>query len=421
MSKYSSIRGINDVLPGETEKWQYIEDAARKVFHSYGFSEIKVPILEKTDLFTRSIGEDTDIVEKEMYTFPDRKGEQLSLRPEGTASVVRAFVQHKMYASSSPTKLYYFGPMFRYERPQKGRSRQFYQLGAEAIGLSGPSIDAEIISMLFTFFGSLGIKGLKLNLNSIGCRQCRPAYKEKLLAFIGDRVDNLCENCRRRYHDNPLRVLDCKSSGCREETKDAPSILDQLCSSCRNDFERLKEYLGALNLDYNINPRMVRGLDYYTKTAFEITSAHLGSQDAVAAGGRYDHLVEEVGGPPTPAIGYAIGMERLSLLLTEEVTKFRKPPHLFIAALGEEAFGKAFSLAHDLRVQGIRVEYDHEGKSLKAQMRKADGLAAEYVIILGEDEIKKERVTLKDMKKHEQIEIAWKDIVSEMKKRINYL
>lgn len=414
MAKYSSIRGINDVLPGETGKWQYIEATARKVFHSYGYSEIKVPILEKTELFTRSIGEDTDIVEKEMYTFPDRKGEFLSLRPEGTASVVRSYVQHKMYSTSALTKLYYFGPMFRYERPQKGRSRQFYQLGAEAFGISSPAIDAEIISMLFTFFKELGLDGVKLNLNSIGCRECRPKYKEALLSHIGDRVEKLCENCQRRYKDNPLRVLDCKSSGCREETKDVPSILDHLCASCSEDFAKLKEYLTALNIDYNVNPRMVRGLDYYTKTAFEITSENLGSQDAVAAGGRYDRLVEEVGGPPTPAIGYAIGVERLSLLL-EDDARFRNEPRLFIATLGKEAFDKAFTLAHELRANGINVEYDHEGKSLKAQMRKADSSGAAHVLILGEDEIKSGRAMLKDMKDHKQEEIAWENIVSKMK------
>lgn len=418
MAKYSSIRGINDVLPGEAEKWQYIEAAARKVFGAYGFSEIKVPILEKTDLFTRSIGEDTDIVEKEMYTFPDRKGELLSLRPEGTASVVRSYVQHKMYSTSSLTKLYYFGPMFRYERPQKGRSRQFYQLGAEAIGISSPAVDAEVISMLFTFFNELGLKGLKLNLNSIGCRECRPGYKEKLLTYIGDSVEKLCENCQRRYRDNPLRVLDCKSHGCREETKDAPSILDHLCSSCSEDFDMLKGYMTALKLTFNVNDRMVRGLDYYTKTAFEITSENLGSQDAVAAGGRYDHLVEEVGGPPTPAIGYAIGMERLSLLLAEDEVRFRKSPDLFIATLGKEAYKRAFMLAHDLRTEGLRIEYDHEGKSLKAQMRKADNFGAAYVLILGEDEIKSGRAILKDMKGHEQDEIGLEGLVQEMRERL---
>ena len=418
MAKYSSIRGINDVLPGEAEKWQYIEAAARKVFGAYGFSEIKVPILEKTDLFTRSIGEDTDIVEKEMYTFPDRKGELLSLRPEGTASVVRSYVQHKMYSTSSLIKLYYFGPMFRYERPQKGRSRQFYQLGAEAIGISSPAVDAEVISMLFTFFNELGLKGLKLNLNSIGCRECRPGYKEKLLTYIGDSVEKLCENCQRRYRDNPLRVLDCKSHGCREETKDAPSILDHLCSSCSEDFDMLKGYMTALKLTFNVNDRMVRGLDYYTKTAFEITSENLGSQDAVAAGGRYDHLVEEVGGPPTPAIGYAIGMERLSLLLAEDEVRFRKSPDLFIATLGKEAYKRAFMLAHDLRTEGLRIEYDHEGKSLKAQMRKADNFGAAYVLILGEDEIKSGRAILKDMKGHEQDEIGLEGLVQEMRERL---
>ena len=418
MAKYSTIRGMNDVLPAEAEKWQYIETKARKVFDDYGFSEIKTPILEKTSLFTRSIGEDTDIVEKEMYTFPDRKGELLSMRPEGTASVVRAYVQHKMYVASSLTKLYYFGPMFRYERPQKGRNRQFYQIGAEAIGVSSPALDAEVISMLHIFFEQLGLDGLVVNINSIGCAGCRPAYKEKLLDFIAGSVDELCDNCQRRHKDNPLRVIDCKSKLCREKTKDAPSILDSLCDGCRDDFDRLKEYLSTLNIPFNVNPRMVRGLDYYTKTAFEITSSNLGSQDAVAAGGRYDRLVEEVGGPPTPAIGFAIGVERLSMLLVDDDIGLKRLPDLFIATLGDKAYNAAFRLAHDLRTHEVKVEYDHEGKSLKAQMRRADSLGASYVLILGDKEIETGRAVLKDMKNHEQTDIAWEGIVTEMRGRM---
>lgn len=418
MAKYSTIRGMNDILPAEAEKWQYIEAKARKVFDDYGFSEIKTPLLEKTSLFTRSIGEDTDIVEKEMYTFPDRKGELLSMRPEGTASVVRAYVQHKMYVTSSLTKLYYFGPMFRYERPQKGRNRQFYQIGAEAIGVSSPAVDAEVISMLHTFFEQLGLDGLVVNINSIGCAGCRPAYKEKLLKFIAGSVDELCDNCQRRHKDNPLRVIDCKSKGCREKTIDAPSILDSLCGSCHDDFDRLKKYLSTLNIPFNVNHRMVRGLDYYTKTAFEITSDKIGSQDAVAAGGRYDRLVEEIGGPPTPAIGFAIGVERLSMLLVDDDLTLKKLPDLFIAALGDKAYNAAFRLAHDLRTHEVKVEYDHEGKSLKAQMRRADSLGASYVLILGDQEIETGRAILKDMKNHEQTDIAWEGIVTEMRSRM---
>ena len=418
MVKYSSIRGMNDVLPAEAEKWQYIEVKARKVFDDYGFSEIKTPLLEKTSLFSRSIGEDTDIVEKEMYTFPDRKGELLSMRPEGTASVVRAYVQHKMYVASSLTKLYYFGPMFRYERPQKGRNRQFYQIGAEAIGVSSPAVDAEVISMLHTFFEQLGLDGLVLNINSIGCAGCRPAYKEKLLEFIAGSVDELCDNCQRRHRDNPLRVIDCKSKGCREKTKDAPSILDSLCDGCRDDFDRLKGYLTTLDIPFNVNHRMVRGLDYYTKTAFEITSDNLGSQDAVAAGGRYDRLVEEIGGPPTPAIGFAIGVERLSMLLAEDDSTLKRLPDLFIATLGDKAYNTAFRLAHALRTHEVKVEYDHEGKSLKSQMRRADSLGASYVLILGDKEIETGRAVLKDMKNHEQDDVAWEGIVTEMRGRM---
>ncbi len=418
MSKYNSIRGVYDVLPAEAEKWQFIETGARKVFDDYGFSEIRIPIIEKSELFTRSIGEDTDIVEKEMYTFPDRKGELISMRPEGTASVVRAYVEHKMYASQSATKLYYVGPMFRYERPQKGRRRQFFQIGAEVLGLSDPAIDAEIISMLFTFFDQLGLDDLILNLNSIGCKECRPAFRTTLLSFLEDKIEKLCDNCQNRYEKNPLRVLDCKSKTCFEETKDAPSILDSLCTCCSEDFEKVKTCLDMVDLKYNINPRMVRGLDYYTKTAFEVTSNRLGSQDAVAAGGRYDLLVEEVGGPPTPAIGFALGMERLSLLLEEEDLSLKRCPDLYIAALGVLAHEAAFRLAHELRTHGIKVEFDHEGRSLKAQMRRANSLGCGYVLILGEDEIKTGRAILKDMTNHGQEEIAWEGILSEMRTRM---
>ncbi len=418
MTTYKAIRGFNDVLPGETEKWQFIESMARQVFHCFGFSEIKVPIVEKAELFKRSIGETTDIVEKEMYTFPDRKDELLTLRPEGTASVARAYVQHQLHTQSALSKLYYIGPMFRYERPQKGRSRQFYQIGAEAIGLSSPAIDAEVISMLFTFFGKVGLADLKLNINSIGCRECRPIYKTALLEFLSNKADHFCDNCTRRYRDNPLRVLDCKSTHCSELTKDAPSILDHLCTGCSDDFEKLKQYLDLLGLAYHINPRMVRGLDYYTKTAFEITSTNLGSQDAVAAGGRYDRLIEEVGGPPSPAIGFAIGIERLAMLVPEDQSGWKSTPQLYVAALGEDAFETAFRLSNDVRKQGFKVELNHEGKSLKAQMKKANSMGAEYVLILGEDELKSGKANLKEMKSHDQVEIAWENIGAEMKARI---
>lgn len=418
MSKFKTIRGVYDVLPGETEKWQYIEKTARKVFDDYGFSEIKIPVIEKSELFTRSIGETTDIVSKEMYTFPDRKGEMMSLRPEGTASVVRSYVEHKMYAQGGLTKLFYIGPMFRYERPQKGRRRQFYQIGVEALGLSGAAIDAEVISMLFTFFEQLGLEGLVLNINSIGCRDCRPGYRDKLLEYLNDKVDGLCDNCRNRYEKNPLRVIDCKSSGCRDLTSDAPSIIESLCSCCSDDFNKVKDYFDMIGLPYNVNPRMVRGLDYYTKTAFEITSVNLGAQDAVAAGGRYDLLVEEIGGPPTPAVGFALGMERLSLLMVDEDMSLKCHPDLYIAALGPEAHDIAFRLAHELRTHGIKVQFDHENKSLKAQMKKANSVGADFVLMLGENEIKSGRAALKDMSSHEQDEIAWEGILSEMKSRV---
>jgi len=400
----TAIRGFNDILPGESEIWRHIESEAYRIFSSFGFSEIKLPVVEKTDLFLRSIGETTDIVEKEMYTFADRHGDSLTLRPEGTASAVRAYIEHKLYTAPS-TRLYYTGPMFRYERPQKGRYRQFYQIGAEVLGEESPRSDAETLVMLVRFFDSLGLHGVDLQINSLGCPECRPVYKKTLLEFLKGKKDALCENCVRRIDANPLRALDCKSHGCMEATKNAPSIVDSLCPGCSDHFGKVKKTLALNGVNATVNPRMVRGLDYYTKTTFEITATGLGSQNAVAAGGRYDRLVEDLGGPGTPCFGFAVGVERVALLLKEGEVETR-PTTVFIA-LGEEAEEKGIELIRGWREQGIKVVEEFSEGSLKSRMKRADRLGASYAVILGEDELKDGVVVLKDMRTATQEKVRW--------------
>ncbi|MBI5492984.1 MAG: histidine--tRNA ligase [Deltaproteobacteria bacterium] len=400
----TAVRGFNDVLPGDTEVWRHIEDNAFRVFSSYGFSEIKVPIAEKTELFLRSIGATTDIVEKEMYTFTDRHGDSLTLRPEGTAPVVRAYIEHKLY-TNPVSKLYYSGPMFRYERPQKGRYRQFYQIGAEILGDPSPRADAEALQMLMRLFEEINVRGAELNINSLGDAHCRPAYKERLKNYLSGVKDRLCDNCLRRIDANPLRALDCKSPGCIEATHDAPSIVESLCAPCAVHFDKVREHLGLSGIEATVNPRMVRGLDYYTRTTFEITSAGLGSQNAIAAGGRYDGLVEELGGPATPCFGFAIGIERVALIIKEGGV-YRKPLAVFIA-LGAEAEKKGIELLKAWRDRGIRIVEDFSDGSLKSRMKRADRAGARYAVILGEDELKSGTVTVKDMKSAGQEKVAW--------------
>ncbi len=400
----TSVRGFNDILPGESELWRHIEETAWSVFRTYGFSEIKLPIVEKTELFLRSIGETTDIVEKEMYTFIDRHGDSVTLRPEGTAPAVRAFIERKLH-TAPVTRLYYTGPMFRYERPQKGRYRQFYQLGAEVFGEESPRADAETLSMLMRFFGKLGVEGARLEINSLGDRNCRPAYKERLYNYLKERTGDLCENCLKRIDANPLRALDCKVPGCIEATREAPSILDSLCEPCAGHFEAVRRFLGLSGISPVLNPRMVRGLDYYTRTTFEITAdTGLGSQNAVAAGGRYDSLVSELGGPDTPCFGFAVGIERLALIMKGAAP--RKPLTVFVA-LGDEAVLKGVELVAAWREAGIRVVEDFSTGALKSRMRKADRLNADFAVILGDNELKAGTVTIKDMRKAEQADIEW--------------
>ena len=402
MEIITAVRGFKDILPGETEKWQYVEEKAREIFKNFGLSEIKVPILEKTELFRRGIGETTDIVEKEMYTFQDIGDEYLTLRPEATASVIRAYLQHNIHAVDPVAKLYTIGPMFRRERPQKGRFRQFHQINVELIGLDDPRIDAELILMLICFLKSVRLSDLGLEINSLGCPGCRPSFREAILIFLQDKKNDLCKDCLRRLDTNPLRVFDCKMEGCGEIITDAPKLLDYICPECRDHFEKVKEYLRVFDIHFEINTKMVRGLDYYTRTAFEVTTELLGAQNAIAGGGRYDRLIEELGGPDIPGIGFAIGLERLIALLPMKDEEFAIPPHLFVAALGDEAQKFAYTLCNRLRMQGIRTEMDYSGKSLKSQMRRSNKFNSRYTLILGEREMEGKKAELRDMKEGTQ-------------------
>jgi histidyl-tRNA synthetase len=408
------IRGFKDILPGETELWQFVERSAADIFHAFGFREIRIPLLERTELFARGIGEDTDIVEKEMYTFPDRGGEAITLRPEATAGVVRAYIEHKLYAADPVQKLYTIGPMFRRERPQKGRYRQFYQINAEVFGLTSPLIDAQLILLLTRLFARLGVTDATAQVNSLGCPACRPAFKQALLRFVADRQEQLCSDCRRRQERNPLRVLDCKVPGCRAAMQDAPSVLDHLCNECRAHFAAVTGRLDALAVPYAVNRRLVRGLDYYVRTTFEIQTGLLGAQSAIAGGGRYDGLVQALGGPEIPGIGFAIGLDRLCELVQAPTAAIDRRPQLFIAALGERAQALAFQWCAQLADSGQRVELEMSGRSLKAQMKRADRLGAPRVLILGDSELDAGHALLRDMATRDQQAIPLAEVVARL-------
>ena len=394
--KIAAVRGFRDVLPAESAVWQVLETQARRSFAAYGFAEIILPVVEKAELFTRAIGETTDIVEKEMYTFADRDGSSLTLRPEGTASVIRAYIEHSLSHQEPVSKLFYIGPMFRRERPQKGRYRQFHQIGAEILGRDDPLIDAELLLMLNDFFAALQLD-VVIDVNSLGDAVCRPHYRENLRVFAESRLAELCENCHARLHRNPLRLLDCKEAGCRQALIDAPVLTDFLCGPCRDHFVQVQAYLRQENVAFSLNPRLVRGLDYYRRTSFEVIAQGLGSQNAVCGGGRYDGLVEQLGGPAVPGIGFAIGVERLAMLLQAQGRHFFATPDLFIASLGATAESRAFSIARRLRQAGYRIELESGSRGLKAQLRRADKLNTRYVLILGENELAAGKGTVRDM------------------------
>ena len=410
------IRGFKDILPGEVELWQEIEKVARDLLEDFGFKEIRIPIMERTELFARSIGEDTDIVEKEMYTFPDRKGDLITLRPEATASIARAYIQHKLSTKDAVKKFYMIGPMFRRERPQKGRYRQFYQIDAEIFGVQSGLVDVQLIFLLVKLCERLKINDVKAHINSLGCPQCRPQFKDALTDFLMSVSDNLCSDCIRRRDRNPLRVLDCKVPSCREALKDAPSIVDYLCDDCRIDFDEVQNFLTRLKVPFVVDKRLVRGLDYYTRTAFEIQTTLLGAQSAVAGGGRYDNLVKELGGPEIPATGFAIGFDRLAELVGLNPDELIKKPDIFLAALGSKSQALAFEWICALGLEGVRAEMDYGDKSLKSQMKRADRLDAPHVLILGDNELKEGSAVLRNMATKEQFQLPLENIVKGIKK-----
>jgi len=396
--KIQAVNGFKDILPGEVRKWQYIENIARDIFQRFNFNEIRLPILEETQLFARSIGQATDIVEKEMYTFSD-KG--ITMRPEGTASLLRAFIEHGMHVQQPVHKLFTIGPMFRHERPQKGRLRQFHQIDAETIGAVEPEVDAEMMAMGQMLLSELGLEA-SLEVNSLGCPQCRPPFREQLVSFLEQYMDKLCNDCKRRATTNPLRVLDCKNRSCKELAHNAPSILDSLCNECDEHFTGVKNCLDQLEVIYKTNPLMVRGLDYYTRTTFEFIAHNLGAQSAVGAGGRYDGLIEELGGPKISGIGFALGIERLVLLLEqaqqENLSELASQIDIFVAALGEKAAARSFALVHSLRKKG-----------LKAQMKQAGRLKARFVLIVGDNELENNEAVLRNMINQEQTPFPLQD------------
>ena len=380
-----AVRGFSDILPEEIPTWRKVEEEARRVLEAFGFREIRIPVLERTELFARSIGGETDIVQKEMYSFLDRGGDSVTLRPEATASIARAYIEHRLYSRDPEARLYFIGPMFRYERPQKGRLRQFHQINAEVFGVSHPMVDAEVMALLVLLLSRCGLTEHELQINSLGCPRCREGFRETLKAFLEERTRRLCQDCLRRKERNPLRVFDCKVKGCQEVMEEAPLLEDHLCDECKDHFLHVRSYLEELKVPYSVNPRMVRGLDYYTKTVFEVHYSGLGAQDALCGGGRYDNLIEDLGGPSLGAVGWAAGVERILMALeAAEQTAEPEPLDLYIVTMGEAARAAAFGYLTLLRRAGLAADTDYEGRSLKAQMRSANKLGARFVTVIGD-------------------------------------
>ncbi len=420
MASYNRPRGTEDLLPEVAAQWHWLEEQFRSVARRFNFGEIRTPTFEQTELFKRSVGETTDIVGKEMYTFEDRGGRSFTLRPEGTAPVVRAYVENKLFGQAHVWKLFYFTSIFRYERPQAGRLREAHQAGVELLGAAGPNADIEVIALAVDFFQGLGLTNLVLVVNSIGCPACRPAYREALVSYFDARREALCETCLERFEKNPLRILDCKSTGCQVAAEDAPVALDHLCEECAAHFEAVKQGLDSLGVEYEINPRLVRGLDYYTKTAFEVRCKDLGAQNQVAGGGRYDGLVEQCGGPATPAVGFALGIERTLLALEAlgKAPELKLQPDVYLVCFGEAAVQAASALMGDLRKAGLAVESDLVARSPKKQLKLAADAGASYAVIIGEDELARGVVTLKELATGEQAEVTRSELASELTDRI---
>lgn len=393
-----AIKGTQDTLPGESSKLRFLETTISDIATSYGFREIRTPVFEHTELFNRSVGDTTDVVQKEMYTFEDKGGRSITLRPEGTAGAVRSFLENGLFNEPSPYKVFYHTSCYRYEKPQAGRLREFHQFGVECFGTQSPAEDAEVIALADEIFNFLGVKDLELEINSIGCPCCRPKYQAALKEYFEQNKDQLCETCLERLDRNPMRIIDCKVES--DELKDgAPVVLDYLCDECNEHFEDLKSYLEAMSIEYKVNPRIVRGLDYYTKTVFEFVSTSIGAQGTVCGGGRYDGLCEELGGKPTPALGFGMGMERLQLLLKAQGIELpeEEPCSLYIASAGKEGTVKAAAIAHDLRAEGVFCMFDTVGRSIKAQMKFANKIGAEFVVVIGSDELNTGKAELKEM------------------------
>ena len=400
-------KGTKDVLPQEAYKWHYVEGKLKKIAEEYGCREIRTPAFEATELFIRGVGETTDVVQKEMYTFEDKGGRSMTLKPEGTAPAVRAFIESSLYNEAQPTKLFYFTPVFRYENVQKGRYREHHQFGVEVFGAPAPSLDAEVISLAMRAVSEVGINNLKLHINSIGCPKCRKVYNDALKAFLQDNLGNLCKTCNSRFEKNPMRILDCKEEKCKGITKTAPVILEYICDDCKDHMEKLKGYLDAMGISYKVDPYIVRGLDYYSKTVFEIINNDI----TVCGGGRYDYLIEQIGGPAMPAVGFGMGLERLIMTIEGAGIEIPKPDHieLFIGSMGDKASFEAVKLAFELRKRGIKCDCDHMGKSVKAQMKYANKLGTKYSLILGDEELEKKVARLKKMEDGSTVDISTED------------
>lgn len=400
------------MLPSEAYKWHYVEETARKTAHSFGFKEIRTPVFEHTELFLRGVGETTDIVNKEMYTFEDKGGRSITLRPEGTAGVARSFIENGLAQNGLPLKTYYIASVFRYEKPQNGRLREHHQFGTEMFGSELPKADVEVISLAYTFLKNAGLKDIALNINSIGCKTCRAEFNKALKEYIGANLENMCATCKSRFDKNPLRILDCKEERCKVITAQAPRIIDYLCDDCKAHFEEVQKGLTALDIPFTVNPGIVRGLDYYTRTVFEFISTDIGAQGTVCGGGRYNHLIEEVGGKPTPAVGFGLGLERLLLVLenTGNMKAVEKGIDVYVAPLGDRAQAVSQSICQALRASGLSAETDLMGRSLKAQMKYADKIGAHYVAILGDDELDNQIATVKNMVEGESKQVSLDDL-----------
>lgn len=411
-------KGTKDTLPSQVYKWHYVEEKFSEICDKYGFKEIRTPAFEHTELFQRGVGDTTDIVQKEMYTFNDYANRSITLKPEGTSPVARAFIEHKQYAEVQPTKYYYITPCFRYEKPQSGRLRAFHQFGIEIFGTTNMLADADVICLGYDFLHEMGIKDIQLRINSVGCPECRKKHREALRKFLEPVYDQLCNTCKDRYERNPMRILDCKSEICQELVKDAPNMIDYLCDECADAFNDVKKNLDAMGIEYVVDPRIVRGLDYYTKTAFEFVTDSNGTQGTVCGGGRYDHLIEEIGGPPIPGVGFGLGIERLIMLMEENGVEIPQPEPLkaFIAVMGDNAKAFGLKLLRDLHRKGVKAEMDTLARNIKGQFKYADRLDAQYTVVIGDNELTEGVVSIKEMATSQQRQVKLDDLLEELAK-----